>query len=111
MGNPEDMTAQNLKEMDENCARSFTNINMLEISFDEMSNGATQAESWVTACQQVYLDKIGVTPNMYFSYDQQTVDDIKQRNPSLQNETFLLPRDSERPFMIIGTTVIGPKAG
>ena len=110
--NPEEMTSRNLKHMDEFCARSFTNTNMMKIALDDMKhNDASQAESWRTACQQVYLDKIGVVPNSYFSYNQQTVDDIKARNPSLQNEIFLLPRDSERPYMIIGTSLIGPSSG
>jgi hypothetical protein len=69
------------------------------------------ATSWVYGVQAVYLTPANIPPHTRFSWDQQTVDEIKKRNPSLANETFLLPSNTDRPFPIVGTTLVGPAEG
>ena len=39
------------------------------------------------------------------------MDEIKKRNPVLQDAKFNLPTDSDRPFPIVGATLIGPTDG
>ena len=48
---------------------------------------------------------------MPFSWDAETVSNIKQRNPSLEDLPFMLPASSERPFPVIGTAIVGPDEG
>ena len=39
------------------------------------------------------------------------VDDVLKRNPSLSSVHFNLPKNQDRPYPIIGTTLIGPTEG
>ncbi len=69
------------------------------------------AEAWCYGVQQTYLEPLGVTMNTRFSWNAETVADIKARNPALAGENFLLPTNAARPFPIIGATLVGPWAG
>jgi hypothetical protein len=69
-------------------------------------------ESWRLPCSKVYLEPLGVDVGSLFSWSADEVADIKKRNPMLENTFFfLLPRDDNRPFPVIGTTLVGPTAG
>jgi hypothetical protein len=67
--------------------------------------------AWAYATQVLYLQPVGILPDVPFSWDQQTVDDIKRRNPSLIDVPFMLPADSSRPYMLVGTGLVGPDEG
>lgn len=110
---PQDIRYEDLKIMDPACARGLTAANATFIAVDSYFSGTvdTVADAWVYGTSKVYLEPLGVEPNTRFSWDTLTVADIKQRNPDLANETFLLPAKLDGAYPIIGTTLVGPKAG
>jgi hypothetical protein len=79
-------------------------IYTIQIAFEKFKNGDvdTIAGAWSAAIQVMYLDPVGILPNRRFSWSVNTVNDIKQRNPSLQAEEFLLPANISWPYPIIG---------
>jgi hypothetical protein len=67
--------------------------------------------------QAIYFTKSGIIRGAPFSYDLDTVTDIKRRNPALQDIEFQLLRGNfgetnngvdKRPFPIIQAALIGP---
>ena len=110
---PDQMTSENLKEMNTTCARSFVNKDMSALALYALETGAASdlADAWVYACHDVYMAPVGVSRGTLFSYSQENVDNIKRRNPSLETVEFLLPKDASRPFPVIGATLVGPTAG
>lgn len=111
--NPEDLTLNNSKDMSENCARSYTNVPLTLIALEALLNGTVSSlpDAWVYGVYKTYHEKANILPNVYFSWDQDTVDDIKSRNPQLNDATFLLPTNSDRPYPILGTSLVGPMDG
>lgn len=110
---PEQIEYEGLKAMDSDCARSYTKeaytITTLKAWKDKTA--PTLADAWCYALQKQYLDPVGITENTRFSWSEATVADIKQRNPSLSNETFLIPANPQRPFLVIGSSMVGPTEG
>jgi hypothetical protein len=69
------------------------------------------AAGWCYAVSDSYLEPVGITKATRFSWNAASVSDIKKRNPTLENEKFLLPSNTNRPFSLIGTTLVGPSDG
>lgn len=69
------------------------------------------ASGWAYATQKLYFDPVGIKADVPFSWDEVTVADIKNRNPSLKDLTFMLPADANRPFPVIGAGLVGPNEG
>ena len=110
---PENINYNNLQIMNTNCVRNLSSQEVIPIAINAWKNGIvdTIAESWSYAISKVYLEPIGILPNTRFSWDETTVNEIKFRNKELLNETFLIPKNKNRPFLIIGTTLVGPSYG
>lgn len=70
-----------------------------------------KGEAWVRTYQDVYLTPLNIPSNQRVSWNAETVKAIKAKNPSLANVSFLIPRQSGRPFPIVGSTLIGPEEG
>ena len=104
---PADITEDGLKQMDPKCARGLTNSKYTTIALKHMMKAPSLGEMWCYATQQVYMNPVGITEGAHWSYSQATVDDIKSRNPSLADQTFLLPTSTDRPYPIIGAALLG----
>jgi hypothetical protein len=111
--NPVDITRSGLQQMSPNCARAFANANVTQTAFDALSSKKADSFSsaWSYAIYEAYLAPVNIPNNTRFSWSTGTVKDIKTRNPQLENTPFVLPSNTDRPFPIIGTTLIGPTAG
>lgn len=81
---PGDIVYQDLQYMSEGCVRSYT-------STPYFLSGLAFSD-WMDAVQAIYFTPAGITRGTPYSYDPKTVADIKSRNPSLINTTFLLIR-------------------
>ena len=108
---PADITEDNLKVMDENCMRRVTDAEYVGIMLSYMKDGVDAGEAWMKAYQDVYLTPLEIPEGIPFSWSQDTVNEIVQRNPSLNNKKFVLPTSNNRPYSIVGTSNIGPAAG
>ena len=109
---PNEITETNLNFIAPNCLRGSVSENVLSNFVKQwVKNGFHFHKAFIGGIHQNYLLRSGI-PAPYekvpklFSYDQATVDDIKQRNPSLQND-FIVPAPG-RPVMAIGFTLLGP---
>lgn len=107
---PASLTRKLLKEMDPKCAIGFASKNFSVIQLESMANGDAEgvANSWAYAVQDVYLSPAKIPQNTRFSWSPDTVKDIRSRNPALATAEFLLPVNKDRPFWLIGTTLVGP---
>jgi predicted acylesterase/phospholipase RssA len=108
---PEDETEDELKKMDPKCARSLAAASFVTIAMKSLSKSSTLGEMWCHATQDVYMTPVGIKADTRWAYNQEQINDIKQRNPELSNEEFLLPTLSTRPYPIIGSTIVGPEEG
>lgn len=110
---PEDMTHLKLMKMDDQCARSFAAADLSFVAAKAWKDKIvdTIPSGWSYAVSKQYLEPVGITKNTRFSWNAETVADIKARNPDLAGETFLLPSNSKRPYFLIGTTLVGPSDG
>lgn len=110
---PSELSVNKLKEMDTRCLRSSTAVDFVEVCLEALKNGEVEnlADSWAYATQKVYFEPFGISAGVPFSWDQDTVDDIKTRNPSLKDVEFVLPTNAQRPFPIVGTAMTGPSEG
>ena len=105
---PQDIIYSELNVIDDDCVRKYPNSTyVLTGPF---------YEDWVDAVQAIYLTPSGINKGVPVSYNEDSVADIKSRNPSLANTEFIMPRGTiektgtdKRPFPIISTTLIGPE--
>lgn len=65
------------------------------------------AHQYSQAISKMFLEPLGVPENTFFSWNDATVAQIRARNPSMENSTFILPFD-ESPYPIIGGAILGP---
>jgi hypothetical protein len=99
--------------MDPHSARAAVQQNVTEIGVKLYVEGnvSTVADAWSLAVSETYLKPMGVRPATRFSWNAETVADIKQRNPQLEKEEIVVPVHANRPFPVIGATLVGPKEG
>lgn len=106
---PSDITYDNLNDCDINCVRRFPSSNYIDNS--------ALFSGWVDAVQAIYLNTSGISTNVPFSYNNDTVSDIKKRNPSLADTEFYIQRGNNdkkipgidtRPVLIVQATMDGP---
>lgn len=110
---PADITREGLSEMDPNCARSYTDNDFVKYTLGAIKDGSasTIAEGWTMATQKYYFEPAGIKAGAPFSLNEDTVSDIVKRNPSLKNTEFIMPTNKDRPFPMVGTTLVGPAEG
>jgi hypothetical protein len=110
---PEKISPSVLKEMDPNCARAFAAANLTLIGLSAYLDGTvkTAADAWALGVSKTYLEPAGIQPGKFFSWNDNTVQDIIKRNPQLTADQFTLLTKADRPYPIIGTALIGPAAG
>lgn len=107
---PEDIVQEDLQVMDPNCVRSYTNSDY------KTKDLGPSYEDYKRGVDYIYLDPSGVKKGTPFSYNADTVADIKSRNPELQNQDFNTVRGrsstisgiDKRPYPIISTTLMSP---
>lgn len=121
---PKDITMDGLEILDENCL-GHTATTSLRHKLIELMPKVPEDELWLRAISEVYFEPFGIyspaepdQPDQpgqptYFSLDEDTVKDIKKRNPILADAVFNtvhIPEDpdNKRPFLIIDSTLIGP---
>ena len=113
---PSALSKEVLASMSPRCARSFAQPSIVA-AFEESlkARGAFSdplsavADSWTDTVQRLFLDPVGIPRGARFSWTAATVADIKARNHTLQNATFLLPA-GDWPFPLIAATLVGPVA-
>jgi hypothetical protein len=108
---PELISREKLQVMSAKCARRLTNSAFTTIVLGSIDKCPSLGEMWCYATQEVYMSPVGIPRDMRWAYTQAQVDEIKNRNPELRNEPFLLPNNPKRSFPILGSTLIGPEEG
>jgi hypothetical protein len=113
---PAKITMDALNLMDQNCMRAVTNTGfptaIMKWCWHTKSNPVSNfADAWHGAVQSIYFDPRGISAKVRYSYDESTVADIKSRNPDLENAKFFTLANSDRPYPIVTSTLIGPHAG
>lgn len=110
---PADLTRDGVGQMNEKCARSYTNNDFVKFTLGSIKDGSSNsvADAWALATQHFYFDPAGIRPSIPFSLNKETVRDIVNRNPSLTDTDFVLLADKDRPFPIVGTGLVGPADG
>lgn len=113
VADPKHITVENLKKMEPGCARGLSAPEMTLIALEAIKDKKVDspAAAWSYAVSKTYLEPVGIKPNTRFSWDAATVKDIKSRNSALANAEFTVPVNKDRPFPVIGTTLVGPVAG
>lgn len=108
---PEDIVQADLQKMDPNCVRSFTNSD-----FPTKDLGLAY-ENWEEGIDYIYLDPSGIKRGTPYSYNDNTVAELKARNPDLASLDFNTVRGrnapiegiDKRPYPIISTTLMSPR--
>lgn len=110
---PNEIKEISLNKIDSNCVRKLTQNALAAIAAEALKNKIVNnfAESYTYGVYKSYLEPIGIPQNTRFSWSEEIVNDIKLRNNNLLNETFILPNNNKRPFMILGTSLVGPTEG
>jgi hypothetical protein len=62
---------------------------------------------WIEAVRKVFFTPQGITKQP-FTWNQQTLEELKNRNPSMKDTKFLLAKDDKRPYLIINSIMMGP---
>lgn len=109
---PEDIVYDDLKVMHPDCVRGYTNSDFSTIdlgpSYEDYKNGI----------DYIYLDPAGIKRGAPFSYNDNTVSDIKSRNPEFHDIEFTtvrgrnepIPGIDKRPYPLISTTLMSPRS-
>jgi hypothetical protein len=112
---PQDITMEGLLNLSENCLGYTATISLLK-RLEKLMPEVPEDELWLRAISEIYFQPFGIySPDQpaYFSLDENTVTDIKKRNPLLADAVFNTVRqpdipDNRRPFLVINSTLIGP---
>eukprot|EP01035_Chromulina_nebulosa_P019172 gene19172-25017_t len=109
---PEDITLENLKSMDPQCARGFAKEVLILVGLEALSAKIvnTIPDAWAYAVYEMYLAPAGIPEDTLFSWNLKSVEGIKLRNSVYKETEFLIP-NGNKPFPVIGTTLVGPVAG
>eukprot|EP01031_Cornospumella_fuschlensis_P041033 gene41033-50056_t len=111
---PSEITVDKLNQMDPRCVRSFTAKNLTLVALNAYSKGEVPDifSAWAYGVQTLYLEPAQIKQNVFFSWNDATVNEIVGRNSrSLSKSDFIKPLRADKPFPIIGTAVMGPAAG
>lgn len=110
---PENLTPDNAKDMADECGRQFTAGDLTSIAIEGILAGTvtSYAEAWSYAVSKVYLEPTDIVPDKYFSWNNASVQDIITRNPQLSTNDFVTMGEVNRPFPIVGISLVGPSVG
>ncbi len=111
---PNDITMKGLGELKEGCLGYTATKSLRHVLFEDLENRAREDRAWIDAVGEIFFRQFGLydrdNPG-YFSFNDETVTEIKSRNPSLRNATFHTVRTAApRPFLVINASLIGPVA-
>jgi hypothetical protein len=105
---PANISKTQLAVMPDVCARKAPgSTSFQDVFLKNLGKGVSSA--WADAVGAVFLKANGIEPTALFTQDAATLADIRLRNPELAKEQFLLPH-ANRPFLLMGTALLGPKA-
>ena len=111
---PNKLTLDGMSSLAPGFLAGAANASLLDSILDDFKT-TSYDELWIRGVSECYMAPFGVfnkDQDQYFSYDQATVDDIKRRNPSLENASFLTVHDREgdakRPYLIVNSCIVGP---
>jgi len=112
---PEDIVDEELATMNPACMRRLTTNDLVVTGVEAMIEGKVKgcAAAFCYGLQEAYLTPIGVPPATRFSWSETTVADIRSRNPELTPDVapFVLPGSPKRPYLVIGSALVGPASG
>ena len=106
---PSAITREGLSEMNEQCARGFTTPLVMLRTFQDIftKEASDVGDAYADVLSATYFEPVGINRDTLFSWNEATVSDIKSRNPSLANETFITPKKG-RPYPLVAATYVGP---
>ena len=109
---PSEFSLEKLQEMNPQCMRAVTNGNFVPAMLQKMKEtNIGIGEGWINQVQAVYMDPLGIKGQQPVAWNAQHANDIRTRNPSLGDADFTMPTNVQRPFPIVGSTIVGPDAG
>lgn len=110
---PSEIVYDELLHVEPKCARSLTAAPTAAIAIKALKDKlvGSVSDAYCYGVMKGYHEPMGITPATRFSWSEATVSDIRKRNPELVEEPFLVPGNSNRPFMVIGSAIVGPDEG
>lgn len=110
---PEQFSMDKLNEINPNSARALAVKNLTLIALNAYHNKEVDsiADAWCYGVSKTYLEPVGILQDKMFSWDADSVKDIVSRNKNFKQSDFQVPVNPNRPYPIIGTTLVGPTAG
>ena len=109
LSNPENLSMDYLKKMDDKCALKCAGSQIVIDSYGYMKDGADVAHAYSDGIFDSYFKPVGLERNQFWAYTSSQVQDIIKLNPSINEKDFVLPSNSKRPFPVVGTTLVGPE--
>ena len=110
---PQQIAMKKLGTMSEGYLGYTATQSLRDVLFELLVTRKTpEDQAWVEAVGEVFLKPFGLYDARnpaYFSLNDQTVAQIRSRNPNLANATFHTVRTAApRPFLVINASLIGP---
>jgi len=105
---PHELTPKKLNKVVRNCMRTSASRNIVQNIENMCVKGRNLSDVWSDIIFDAYLRPYGIKNNHYFAYNEEQLGQIKSRNPHIVSKNFHLPANKNRPFPIVGTSIIGP---
>jgi len=111
---PHELNWATLKSLDTRSARaSPVNRDMVTVLLGNMAKGIPLGDIWAASVAQVFLEPAGIYLNDRVAWNQDLLAEQINRNPWLENYTFVLPCEGaticrNKPFSILNAAILGP---
>jgi predicted acylesterase/phospholipase RssA len=107
---PEHLTDANLKSMHPKCARGFAKGNVVISALKSRVLQKTKSigSAWSYGVSDVYLKKANINFKARYTWNKRSLAKTLKRNRGLAKDDFMLVTAPDRPFPIIGATLMGP---
>eukprot|EP00049_Salpingoeca_infusionum_P001543 m.49206 g.49206 ORF g.49206 m.49206 type:complete len:571 (+) comp11080_c0_seq1:105-1817(+) len=107
---PENITEDNSKSIEPMCLRgapvnSNFETQLIEAILNPLVHGK---DIWTHAVDKVFMQPFGVPSDKYMTQDTQTLAQVLENNPALNENDFVVPK-TNRPFWIASATYVGPE--
>lgn len=106
---PANITLAGLKTMPARCALKLATGSIVETVLENIADPRVAGHDvWALSISELYLQPSGIDWDTVLSLDQNHIDAIKAANPSLASTKFVTPNGPDRPFLVVGSTLLGP---
>ena len=107
---PEDFANVNLSVLDPNCLLTRVGTDFENYGYYLIFQGVPPEQAYFETTYNSFFKTLGIEKNVPITYSEDTLRDIRTRNPSLKNVKFYLPVNKDRPFLLINGALIGPSS-